>query len=302
MSEGVDGGMFAGIIERAAERGRQDYWKEQDQQWNEENQKREHGFQREMAQHGIRWRVQDAVAAGLHPLFALGGQLPGGSPSPIAIGGIGEASAPNMSMPRSMTAAEHAATAQALKTQQALEDKYGAEAELARSQAKRIQQQGQGQPDFPTLLPSTTGVDGQNIPSRLQYQPGNVDAISMQAPKVLSSTPHDRSATPGKQPGWQEVVMFDDRSGQPFTIWLPASPDGEGWGESMEGIAPMALSIMKNVGEGKLWEALKYLIPALRDKGTFMPPARKEFQGDQMPWWWKPEGRAGVYMPKLRER
>lgn len=37
-------------------------------------------LQREFAQQGIRWRVEDAKAAGLHPLYALGAQLPSFSP------------------------------------------------------------------------------------------------------------------------------------------------------------------------------------------------------------------------------
>lgn len=40
--------------------------------------------QKEFAQHGIRWRVKDAKAAGLHPLAALGAQTT--SFSPMAIG------------------------------------------------------------------------------------------------------------------------------------------------------------------------------------------------------------------------
>lgn len=40
--------------------------------------------QKEFAQHGIRWKVKDARAAGLHPLAALGAQT--NSFSPIAIG------------------------------------------------------------------------------------------------------------------------------------------------------------------------------------------------------------------------
>lgn len=37
-------------------------------------------LQREFAQHGVRWRVEDAKAAGLHPLYALGAQTSGFSP------------------------------------------------------------------------------------------------------------------------------------------------------------------------------------------------------------------------------
>lgn len=40
--------------------------------------------QREFAQQGIRWKVQDATAAGLHPLAALGSQV--SSFSPISVG------------------------------------------------------------------------------------------------------------------------------------------------------------------------------------------------------------------------
>lgn len=38
-------------------------------------------YQREFAQHGIRWRVEDAKAAGIHPLYALGAQ--GASYQPV---------------------------------------------------------------------------------------------------------------------------------------------------------------------------------------------------------------------------
>lgn len=41
-------------------------------------------LQKEFAQHGIRWKVEDAKAAGLHPLAALGAQT--SSFSPISIG------------------------------------------------------------------------------------------------------------------------------------------------------------------------------------------------------------------------
>lgn len=41
-------------------------------------------FQQQMATQGIRWRVNDAVKAGLHPLAALGAQV--GLPSPVITG------------------------------------------------------------------------------------------------------------------------------------------------------------------------------------------------------------------------
>lgn len=43
-------------------------------------------MQKEFAQHGIRWKVEDAKAAGLHPLAALGAQV--SSPSPAFVGSV----------------------------------------------------------------------------------------------------------------------------------------------------------------------------------------------------------------------
>lgn len=43
--------------------------------------------QREFAQNALQWRVKDAEKAGLHPLFALGAQLP--SYQPVMVGGEG---------------------------------------------------------------------------------------------------------------------------------------------------------------------------------------------------------------------
>lgn len=44
-------------------------------------------MQREFAQHGIRWRVEDAKAAGIHPLYALGAQVTPFSPQAVHFGG-----------------------------------------------------------------------------------------------------------------------------------------------------------------------------------------------------------------------
>lgn len=44
-------------------------------------------LQREFAQNGIRWRVADAQAAGVHPLYALGGAGATFSPGGVSVGG-----------------------------------------------------------------------------------------------------------------------------------------------------------------------------------------------------------------------
>jgi len=44
-------------------------------------------LQKDFAQQGIGWRVDDAKASGIHPLYAMGANLPTYSPSPISISG-----------------------------------------------------------------------------------------------------------------------------------------------------------------------------------------------------------------------
>lgn len=53
----------------------------------EENAQRNIAMQREFAQQGIRWKVADAKAAGVHPLYALGASTH--SFSPVSVGGSG---------------------------------------------------------------------------------------------------------------------------------------------------------------------------------------------------------------------
>lgn len=49
--------------------------------------KKQYKYQKEFAQNAIQWRVADAVAAGLHPLAALG--MPVASYSPVSVGESG---------------------------------------------------------------------------------------------------------------------------------------------------------------------------------------------------------------------
>lgn len=51
---------------------------------------RNEALQREFAQQGVRWRVEDAKAAGVHPLFALGGSGASFSPSALVGGNPNE--------------------------------------------------------------------------------------------------------------------------------------------------------------------------------------------------------------------
>lgn len=61
------------------------------------NWERNVALQKEFAQHGIRWKVEDAKAAGIHPLVGLGAQTHsaapvsvGGSPQPSSLASMGQ--------------------------------------------------------------------------------------------------------------------------------------------------------------------------------------------------------------------
>lgn len=57
----------------------------------EKAQQREYAAQKEFAQSGIQWKVADAKAAGIHPLYALGANTVSYSPQSVGDGGLGSA-------------------------------------------------------------------------------------------------------------------------------------------------------------------------------------------------------------------
>lgn len=72
---------------------------------NSRNIAKQIAYQKEFAQNGIRWRVADAKAAGIHPLAALGAQTTGFTPVSIGDNGIANAfSAMGQGIDRAITA------------------------------------------------------------------------------------------------------------------------------------------------------------------------------------------------------
>lgn len=111
---------------------------------NAEANQKNYEAQKEFAQSGVRWRVDDAKAAGVHPLYALGAQTTGFSPSFTAgsvapLTGMGDALASagqdvGRAISTTQTPAERAYTA----TLQGLQlERAGLENELLRTQIRR---------------------------------------------------------------------------------------------------------------------------------------------------------------------
>lgn len=94
--------------------------------------------QREFAQHGIRWRVEDAKAAGLHPLYALGG---GGATYSPAAQPVFDGASLGQNLSRAAkafsTSEEQALRAANIRALEAAADKDFAAASAYRSEAAR---------------------------------------------------------------------------------------------------------------------------------------------------------------------
>lgn len=123
--------------------------------------------QREFAQHGVRWKVEDAKAAGVHPLFALGASTQGYTPSAVApsyddIGRAGQRLGNALSS--SQTTEQRLASKAQLRVLESEVNKNDAEASQARS-AAMLNLQTYSQPPFPGQKPDafTDPVSGAHV-------------------------------------------------------------------------------------------------------------------------------------------
>lgn len=126
--------------------------------------------QYDFARMGIRWRVEDAKAAGLHPLYALGAQIPSYSPvhneAPAQISEMGQNI--GRAVQATQTAQERVRSALELQLLRSQINETDARAGLAASEAARnLQSAGQSAgigmvDDFPPV-PEGVHVVGQHV-------------------------------------------------------------------------------------------------------------------------------------------
>lgn len=168
-------------------------------------------LQREFAKHGIQWRMEDAKAAGVHPMYALSGGGAAFSPNPIHVDGSG----PSRSSFNIGGAVERAL------------DNYfkgsGAGTVLARGDAvSSIPYQSD---DYRWDVdysggPRIADVNLQNLVDVAQYKPV----------EVLSRRSEDPSLTRGDGPGGSVHTIAPG-----FRMILPSSPSG-GTSEALEAL------------------------------------------------------------------
>lgn len=223
-------------------------------------------MQKEFAQNGIRWKVADANAAGVHPLYALGAQTHSFSPvttgagSHLAQMGQDIASSINRTRTKGEQVSAYAKSLESLTL-----EKFGLENMLLRSQIAKI-----NAAPSPGLPGSAYLIDG---------QPSSGLVVN----KAMERT------APGSKP-FQEPGAITDT----------------GWARTPTGLAPVPSYDVKQRIEDQIipemqWSIRNNLIPSISREGAKLrqPPA------SALPGWadrWEWNTWAQEYQPKRSTR
>lgn len=186
-----------------------------------DNALRQADLQREFAKNSIRWRVEDAKAAGIHPLAALGN--PGISYSPISVGTAADTSMGTMAsnMGQDISRAINATRTQTERDKAFAEgmreldaERKVLENELIRSQIARMNQSSQpAMPGSPS--PGQMPGQGSNVRVIHELTQGGTES-SIPDVGVTDTTAGRRAVIPGKQIKDQ----IEDMSWYPFQHFM----------------------------------------------------------------------------------
>lgn len=127
-------------------------------------------LQKEFAKNGVRWKVEDAKRAGIHPLYALGAQTT--AYSPVSVGSTDFATGgQNLgSAIQAMTTPKEKIDGFQKTVQSLTLQKMGLENEVLASQLRMINQPGRG-----PGMPSSRMIDGQgNSPATMSAADGSL--------------------------------------------------------------------------------------------------------------------------------
>lgn len=225
-------GLLGGLVSAAASLagGRQS------QRSNERMAAGQERLQREFAQHGIRWKVEDAKAAGLHPLYALGAQT---TPySPVA---VQDSRGPAMAEAGQHVGRAIAATSTRAENQlQALAIEE-AKARIGETDARR------------QFYLSEAARNAQNqtpgIPHESQHAQFGTASVGRTTPpedaKVITSVPGDKATADGPTPIWRKFWLSGD-----LPIVLPGGMQGDA-AEVLESIMESFPAMMAVYKENK---------------------------------------------------
>lgn len=198
--------------------------------------KKQYKYQKEFAKNQLQWRVEDAKAAGLHPLFALGG---GGGTSPTFMAGqspMGSAIADSAAAIGSAVAGRPSELSKQLQSAQiqsinSQTERNQAEAALARSQAARVAQTANVTPSIASavvdeaLATDTNRAKVQVVPSEVKTRSGK-----------------DSSVVAGMAPMMRKYEILPGR--------YVYGPDADSPAEAFENIVGTLLGAYKTSAEG----------------------------------------------------
>lgn len=251
----------------------------------------EYERQKEFAQMGIGWKVADAKAAGLHPLYALGAMPANYSPAMIQSpvepsSGIGESMAEaGQSISRAMMATQ--TNDEKRMAQMAMEAHIAnmAESDMRRQvleseRDRNYQEMMRGiTADIPSVTPMyEMGQSPALLPDQAPagFVPHNV--ISPKGPTVFSSPSGDSATADGATPMWRRFTI-----GRGNEIVLPGGMGGDA-AEVLESLAESPLMMAAVIAENR------------RRGNTFFE------KSSTSKWWRKPGEWVGGKLADLRDR
>lgn len=192
---------------------------------NRRNAAQEYERQKEFAQMGVRWKVADAKAAGLHPLFALGAQTPSYNPVSVqdSMGPALSEAGQNIGRAVASTLTSHEREMQALQMR------------LARQQIEQgdltnegLRLQNRQLENDLLLAPITMPTFS---PPEIDFGGGEGDAARRQMATQYQTPPGDSSVAVGDTPLWRVFSIGNGRQ-----MVLPGGMSGDA-AEVLESLA-----------------------------------------------------------------
>lgn len=192
-------------------------------------------LQREFAQNGIQWKVEDAKKAGIHPIYALGGSTSSFTPvsanfatdtsMPNAIAAAGQdiGRAVNATRTSSQRVDAFSKTAQALQLENMSLQNDNLRSEIASKSARLVQQQnppmpsaadrwlipGQAQAALPSLLKQDLFKQTPGDPWKTSQEPGaNPDTGHLRTSGGLFPVPSQNAKEAIEDNWYQETMHF----------------------------------------------------------------------------------------------
>lgn len=177
-------------------------------------------LQREFAQNGIRWKVEDAKAAGIHPLYAMGAPTVSASPSYMA-GSVPDLSGVGQDIGRAIDAKRTGSERVTARLEALSVERAQLENDLLRSQIAKV-----NQPASPPPLPGGNDgfvIDGQGN-SRVSTVPMERNASVPGLPALEAGSVNDlgfaRTGSGGYAPvPSQDVKQRLEDTFLPETMW-----------------------------------------------------------------------------------